>query len=436
MGELLIILLLTIANGVFAMAEAALISSRKARLQQRANSGDKRAAAALKLAENPSNFLATVQIGITLIGVLAGAFGGATIAESLAASFKENPTLAPYAEVLGFTLVVLITTYLSLIIGELVPKNLALNNPERVISAVAGPMSLISRLVAPLVHFLDGSTRLSLRLLGVRPSNEPNVTEEEIKVMIDQGAKTGHFEAAEADLVEGVFKLADVRITAIMTPRTEVTWLDIQDKPEQIYQKVKESGRSRFPVVEGSLDNVLGIVRAKDLLSQTLSGTPLDLRACLQPPLFVPETITALTMLNRFKEATSHIALVIDEYGGLRGIVTITDVLEEVVGGGYLSEEETDPPIVKRDDGSYLLDGMLSMDELSELLPDLELPPQDEREYETLGGYLMSQFGQIPQVGNHTASGTIRFEVVDMDGHRVDRVLVTFGPSQDAGQPD
>lgn len=235
--------------------------------------------------------------------------------------------------------------------------------------------------------------------------------------------------------MQGVFKLADVRIAAIMTPRTEVTWLDIQDKPEQIYQKIKESGRSRFPVVEGNLDNVLGVVRAKDLLSQTLSGAPLDLRSCLQPPLFVPETLTALAMLNRFKEATSHIALVIDEYGGLRGIVTITDVLEEVVGGGYLSEEATDPPIVKREDGSYLLDGMLSIDALSELLPHLELPPEDEREYETLGGYLMSQFGQIPQVGNRTASGSIRFEVVDMDGYRVDRVLVTFEPPQDQHLP-
>ncbi len=429
MGELLIILLLIVANSVFAMSEAALLSARKARLQQRANQGDRRAAAALELANQPSTFLATVQIGITLIGILAGAFGGAAIASSLAEALRSVPFLAPSAEPLAFGLVVLLTTYLSLIIGELVPKRLALTNPERIIGLVAAPMRLLSRLAAPLVRFLDGSTNLVLILLGARASTEPEVTEEEIRVMIAQGTQAGTFEEAERELVDGVFRLADVRVDALMTPRTEVTWFDVNEPIESVRDKLVKSGKSRFPVARGSLDDVIGVVRAKDLLGRALANEPFDLTACLQPPLFVPESLTALKLLNRFRDANTHIALIIDEYGGLRGVVTIADVLAEIVGGIYL-EETSEPEVVQREDGSWLVDGMIMIDELAELFPMLRLPDESEREYQTLGGYLMSQFGRIPQVSDVYEADGLRFEIVDMDGYRVDRVLVSQVPPE------
>ncbi|MFQ3534648.1 MAG: hemolysin family protein [Aggregatilineales bacterium] len=429
MGELLIILLLIVANSVFAMSEAALLSARKARLRQRVNQGDRRAAAALELANQPSTFLATVQIGITLIGILAGAFGGATIAGSLAEALRSVPFLAPSAEPLAFGLVVLLTTYLSLIIGELVPKRLALTSPERIIGLVAAPMRLLSRLAAPLVRFLDGSTNLVLILLGARASTEPEVTEEEIKVMIAQGTQAGTFEEAERELVDGVFRLADVRVDALMTPRTEVTWFDVNEPIESVRDKLVKSGKSRFPVARGSLDDVIGVVRAKDLLARALANEPFDLTACLQPPLFVPESLTALKLLNRFRDANTHIALIIDEYGGLRGVVTIADVLAEIVGGIYL-EETSEPEVVQREDGSWLVDGMIMIDELAELFPMLRLPDESEREYQTLGGYLMSQFGRIPQVSDVYEADGLRFEIVDMDGYRVDRVLVSQVPPE------
>jgi putative hemolysin len=434
MGELLIILLLIVANGVFAMSETALLSARKARLQQRADEGDQRAAAALELANQPNTFLATVQIGITLIGILAGAFGGATLAGTLAELLRSVPLLASSAEPLAFALIVLLTTYLSLIIGELVPKRLALTNPERIVSQVAAPMRLLSRMAAPLVRFLDGSTNLMLQLLNVRASATPEVTEEEIKVMIAQGTQTGTFEETERELVNGVFRLADVRVDALMTPRTEVTWFEVNEPIESVREKIVKSGRSRFPVARGSLDDVIGVVRAKDLLVRALAGEPFDLTACLQPPLFVPESLTALKMLNRFRDANTHIALIIDEYGGLRGVVTIADVLAEIVGGKYLEEEAVEPEAVQREDGSWLIDGMMMIDEFAELFPMLRLPDESEREYQTLGGYLMSQFGRIPQIGDlHEADG-LRFEVVDMDGYRVDRVLVSPLPPPEQEQ--
>lgn len=428
MGELLIILLLIVANGVFAMSETALLSARKARLQQRANEGDQRAAAALELANQPNTFLATVQIGITLIGILAGAFGGATIAVSLAEVLRGVPFLAPSAEPLAFALVVLFTTYLSLILGELVPKRLALTSPERIIALVAAPMRLLSWIASPLVRFLDGSSNLVLNALGVRPSTEPEVTEEEIKVMIAQGAQSGTFEETERELVDGVFRLADVRVDALMTPRTEVTWFDVNESVESVREKILKSGRSRFPVARGSLDDVIGVVRAKDLLARALANEPFDLTACLQPPLFVPESLTALKLLNRFRDANTHIALIIDEYGGLRGVVTIADILAEIVGGVYLEEEAVEPEAVQREDGSWLIDGLIMIDEFAELFPMLRLPDASEREYQTLGGYLMSQFGRIPQIGDVYEADGLRFEVVDMDGYRVDRVLVSQLP--------
>jgi magnesium and cobalt exporter, CNNM family len=422
--EVLILLVLILANGVFAMSEIAIISARKARLQQQAEDGDLRARAALALAEDPNQFLSTTQIGITLVGIFAGAFGGATLSQKLAGWLSRNPTLEPYSSGLALGIVVLGITYLSLVIGELVPKRIGLTNPERIAAAVAGPMRLLSVLASPVVRLLSFSTDGLLRLLGIRPSTEPPVTEEEIRVLINQGTQAGVFEEAEQDLVESVFRLADQRISVLMTPRQDVEWLDVEDPPAETRRKVIDSVRSWFPVGHGTLDNIVGVVHAKSLLSECLAEEPLDLRALARPALFVPEGTRALKVLERFKESGTQIALVIDEYGGFEGLVTLTDILEAIVGDIPSQGEQGEPAIVRRDDGSWLLDGTLSLDDVKDLLRIRRLPGEDEGVYHTLGGFIMTQLGHIPSATDHFEWDGLRFEVMDMDGRRVDKVLV------------
>ena len=330
--EILFILSLVLANGIFAMSEMALVSARKERLQQRANAGDAKARVALELANAPDRFLSTVQIGITLIGILAGAFGGATLASELAARLRLIPWLAQHSEVISLAIVVLSIAYLSLVIGELVPKRLALHNPEQIASVLAGPMRRLSVIASPAVRLLSLSTNMILRMLGARQSTEAFVTEEEIKILLDQGTEAGTFEKAERDMIERVFQLGDRRAGALMTPRTEIVWLDLDEPLEEIRRKVTESVHSRFPVAQGSLDNVHGIIRSKDLLTGSLQGRPLELKAALWPPLFVLETTPALKILELFKQSGTHIALVVDEHGGIQGLVSLNDILEGIVG--------------------------------------------------------------------------------------------------------
>ena len=422
--EILIVILLLLANGVFAMSEMAIISARKSRLQERANRGDARARAALELANTPHRFLSAVQIGITLIGILAGAFGSATIAETLAAGLKRIPLLAPYDHPIAVGIVVVCTTYLFMVIGELVPKRLALNNPERIARAVAGPMRGLSTIAGPAVRLLTGSTDLVVRLLGVRPSTEPPVTGDEIEVLIEQGTQAGVFEEAEQDMMTSVLRLGDRSISTMMTPRQDIAWLDVDDPPDEIRRKITESTHSRFPVGHGSLDVILGIVHAKDLLVSSLCGQPTDLKATMQRALFVPEAKPALQVIELFRESRTHIALVIDEYGGLLGLVTINDILEGIVGDMPMAGETVEPSAIQREDGSWLLDGLLSLDELQEIL-QIELPEVTRGYYQTLGGFVMTHLGRIPMSADHFEWGRFRFEVVDMDGHRVDKVLVT-----------
>lgn len=424
--EVLILFVLILANGLFAMSEAAVISARKARLQQRANTGDAKARAALDLANEPGTFLATIQIGITLIGILAGAFGGATLARHLAAAFKDISFLARYADALGLAVVVLIITYLSLIIGELVPKSLALSRPEDIAASVAGPMGLLAKLAAPLVFTLSASTNLVLRLFGVAASVESPVTEEEINVMIDQGTDLGAYVETERDMVARIFRLADLRIGALMTPRTEITWFDTGDTPDEIRGKLIASPHSYFPIARGELDNIQGIVRAADVAERLLCNQPLDMSADLQRPLFVPETTLALSVFDTFKTTRNRVAIVIDEYGGVQGLVTLTDILEEVVGDVAISQETIEPQIVQRDDGSWLLDGLVSVQRLADLLGIALL--EDNARYETLGGFVMSELGRIPTAGDSFTALGFRFEVMDMDGHRVDKMLVMPAP--------
>jgi putative hemolysin len=421
--QILIIFLLLIANGLFAMAEIAVVSSKKVRLKRMANEGNRHAHSALELASHPNQFLATVQIGITMVGILAGAFGGATIAAKLAVLLNTFPTLAPYGEAIGVGLVVLALTYLSLVIGELVPKRLALNSPERIASAVASPMRVLSRIALPAVWLLSHSSSFILRLLGMKPFTEPPVTEEEIKLLIEQGTQTGVFEEAEQDMIEGVLQMADRHISLCMTPRKQIISFDENDSLERIHRKLVNSKHSRFPVIKGSFDNILGIVRAKDLLAQCLAGHPMDLKTMLRPPLFVPEAMSILKLLEMFKQEKTHIALVTDEYGGIQGLVTHNDILESIVGDIPSVGEPGEPQATQREDGSWLLDGMLHIDKLKEIFDFVELPAERQGLYQTVGGFIISQVRRIPRVGQFFEWGNVRFEVVDMDGRRVDKVL-------------
>jgi putative hemolysin len=422
--EILIIFVLIIANGVFSMSEMAIVSARKVRLQQLANQGDAKARVALKLAESPNNFLSTVQVGITLIGILTGAFGGATIASRLALYVKRIPFLAIYSEQISFGIVVLIITYLSLIIGELVPKRLALNNPERIAAVVAIPMRALAALASPVVHLLSASTDMVLRVLGIAPSVEPLVTEEEIKILIEQGTEAGTFEEAEQDMVERVFRLGDRSVISFMTPRPDIVWLDLEDSQEENRQKLSENNYSRYPVCQGGLDNVLGIIPVTDLLSRSFRGEHIDLTVGLRQPVFIPESTRGLKVLELFKQTATHMALIVDEYGVIQGLLTLNDIMSEIVGDVPASPGEYEPQAVQREDGSWLVDGMIAVEEFFELFGMKELEFEERGSYQTLGGFVITHLGRIPAAADYFEWEGMRIEVMDMDGNRVDKVLV------------
>lgn len=428
--EITLILLLIFLNGFFSMSEIALVSARKVRLQQRAEKGEKAARWALSLRHPVNRLLSTVQIGITLVGVLTGALGGATLAERLVVVFKDISWLVPYSQAVALTLVVIVTTYLSLVIGELIPKRIALNNPERIALAVSGIMHFMARISSPLVSFLGASTDLGLRILGAKPSKEPPITEEEIKGLMQEGARVGVFEEAEQDMVEGVFRLTDRSIDALMTPRTEIEWIDIDDPFEKILQEVRKSNHSRLPVAQGSLDNVIGILQVKNLLDENLRQESGYIQELLQPPLFVPEGMPAIKALEMVKSSGVHEALVIDEYGGLLGMVTLFDVLSAIVGEIPSRDNQEEPQIVVREDGSYLLDGALPVDEFKDLFEIDELPEEEHIGFQTLAGFVLNEIGAVPVAGDHFHWKRFRFEVLDMDGNRIDKVLVSFSPPE------
>lgn len=423
-SAILIVLLLVLANGLFSMSEMAIVSSRKVRLQQAAERGDRRAQVALELANSPTRFLSTVQVGITLIGVVVGIFSGKTFEEPLKLAIEQIGLLRPYAAVLSLTLVALATTYLSLIIGELVPKQIALSNPEAIAISVATPMAALSRITGPAVGLLSASSSLVLKLLNIVPSTDPEVTEEEIRVLIQQGTEAGTFEETEQEIVERVFELGDRRVNAIMTPRPDIIWLDLDDSVEANKTKLVDSSYTRLPVCSEGLDNVLGILQVNDLLTQSLNGQPLDFTTSLRQPLFIPESTRSLKVLELFKESSVQVALVVDEYGVIQGLVTLDDILEAIVGD-LPSTDDDDDQAVQREDGSWLLEGMMSVEEFRELF-DLEdeLPGEQRGNYHTLGGFIITHLGRIPRAADHFEWNQLRFEVMDMDGNRVDKILV------------
>lgn len=428
--EAVIILSLILVNGLLAMSEIAVVSARKARLQQAAEEGDRRARAALELAERPSDFLATVQVGITLASILAGTFGGATIAKGIANLLAGMPALAPYSTALGVGSVVVTITFLSLVLGELVPKRLALADPERMAGRVAGLMTGLALLTRPLVRFLSATTDLVTRLLGVQASEEPAITPEELRILVEQGRQSGVFEESEQDMIEGVLRLDERRVGGLMTPRTQIVWIDINDSVDIIREKVAASRHSRFPVCQESLEEILGIVRTKDLLVQTLACQPLDLRSILQPPLFVPESASALRVLELLQEHGRHVALVTDEFGSIQGLITHNDILEAVVGALPAPGKGAEPSAVRRSDGSWLVDGLMDIETFKALfdLENIELPDEELSIYQTLGGLAMHQIDAIPTVGQTFTWQDFRFEIIDMDGRRVDKVLVQPPP--------
>jgi putative hemolysin len=419
--EIFIIVFLILLNGFFSMSETALVSTRKTRFQQLADEGDARARTALALLNNPPRFLSTVQSGITLVGILMGVFGGTTIAGELARLLDRVAFIAAWSGAISVAIVVLLITYFSIVVGELIPKQLALLNSEKIALAVAGITRLLSSILMPLVRVLSASSSGVLKLFGVPTSRSQPVSEEEIKVMIDQGIEHGMFEEAERDMIEGVFELGDARVNELMTTRTDIAWLDIEDAREETNRKISESGFSRFPVCKGGLDTVLGVVRAKEILAGILCDEAFDLKRWLRPPLYVPENALALKVLETFKKSKNHIALAVDEYGVVAGLITIYDILEAIVGDIPSVDETEEPMAVQRKDGSWLLDGLLPMDKFKELFGILEVP--EEGSYQTLGGFIMMHLGRIPSTADSFEWGSVRLEIVDMDGNRVDKVL-------------
>ncbi len=425
--EVAILLVLIFFNGFLALSEIAVVSSRPTRLQHLADDGNTAAKTALELSASPGRFLSTVQVGITLIGVLSGAFGSAAIAGDLSAQIEKVDGLAAYSETIAIVVIVALTTYLSLIIGELVPKQLAIKNPEKFALLVAPPMKTLSWISTPAVNLLSLSSDFVLRLMGADAHQQDPVTEAEVLAMIEQGIASGVFEVSEHEIIENVLGLADQRVTEAMTFRTDIVWLEAEAPFEDIQRTIIENTYAFYPVCKGSVENILGVVRAKDLLVHLLSKQPFDLKSIMQPPLYVPESNRIAKVLALFKTSRTEIAFVIGEFGGIEGLVTMDDLIQEVFGD---IDDIDDPEAVQRADGSWLLDGTLPFDELEDVLPEINLPDPKERDYETLAGFILTQLGRIPEAADFFEWQGLRFEVVDMDGRRIDKVLVSYKPSE------
>lgn len=430
--QFLIVLLLIVINGLLAMSELAIVSARPARLRQRAAMGNRGAQAALDLAARPTRFLSTVQIGITLIGILTGAFGGATLSGPLSNTLRRVPILDRYSEPIGVAIVVAVITYLSLIVGELVPKRIALQRTEDIACLVAPAMTLLSRAASPLVDFLAASGDTVLRLIGSRPSTEPDISGEEIELLLAQGTEAGIFRASERDMVAGVFDIGERNASELMTPRHLVRFLDVAQPTAANFRIMAETPHNFYPVCEGSTDHVIGVVATRELWRRHITGEPVDLREAMEPALFVPGIAPIVTVIDQLRHQRVVMAIVVDEYGGVEGLITLNDVLSDIVG------EIDDPQATnvrggtRRDDGTWLLDGVFPVHELRELLDIDTLPGEDEGLFETVGGFILDQLGHIPSPAESITWEGVRFEVMDMDGNRIDKVLVSPVANDDA----
>lgn len=424
--EVLIIVLLMVVNGVFALTEMALVSARKSRLQTRADDGDAGAKLALDLAENPARALSTIQIGITLVGIFAGAFGGSAIVGPLSENIAERvPSLADSAEAIAVGLVVGMTTYLSLVVGELVPKKIALQNAESIAATMARPLLWLSRLVRPLVWVLETSTTFIIRLLRIRPTEDDVITQSEIIALVRQGVDVGVFDEDEEDMVRNVMHLDEQRIGSFVTPRIDIVTISLDMSIGAIRQILTQTPFTTYPVVDSDFDSVRGIVGTKSLIPYLISGESIPLTDMMVQPLFVPENMTAANLLTQFKQSGIHTAIVIDEYGSHIGLIRLHDIMEQIVGevdGGEFDENEAD--ITRRADGSYLIDGLVAVEKLETLYEGFHLPEDERGRYATLAGFIMERLGRVPVTADTFAFGGLVFEVVDMDGAHMDKVLV------------
>ncbi|MBL8670705.1 MAG: HlyC/CorC family transporter [Alphaproteobacteria bacterium] len=430
--EALVIILLAALNGVFAMSEMALVSSRRTRLEQMARDGSSGARAALRLLDEPSRFLSTVQIGITLIGIVNGAYGGATLTVSASAALRAVGVPTRIADEVAWAIVIATITYLSLIVGELVPKRAALRHPEQVAAILARPMAALSLVAAPLAWLLSATTEAALRVLGIKGGRDAAVTEEEVRSLISEGTRAGIFVPQEKALIDGVLQLADRTARSIMTPRPDIVWVDVEEGVDAVRSAIKESGYSRFLVCRGDIDNLLGIVQAKTLLEGALRGQVPTIEKCLDKPLVVHEGISVLKLLDLFKVSPLHIAVVVDEYGSVQGVATMTDIITAVAGELPQPGEKSAAEIVALEDGTLLVDGMTSIAMFEERVGMQGL--RDEGDFETVAGFALWRLGRVPQTGEAFDWAGARFEVVDMDGRRIDKLRVRLPAGAQAGR--
>lgn len=405
------------------MSEIALVSAKRSRLELAAKRGDKKAAAALKLAQSPDRFLSTVQIGITLIGILTGIFSGESITQDLKLFIEKSEALRPYSQTLSVTIIVIAITFFSLVIGELVPKRIGLSNPEGISKAVAGPMGILSKITAPFVWLLSVSGNLLIRVLGIKPASSQAVTEEEIKAMVQEGAHAGVIREIEHDIVERVFHIGDRKAVTLMTPRQEITWLNIHDSIEENMQKVIGQKHSVYPLCDNELDKVIGAIHIKDLVKTLSSGQQPDLLQLKREMIFIPEVNKAYRVLEKFKESRTHYAMVVDEYGGVSGMVTMNDVMDALVGDVPEEDDDSDYQIRQRDDGSYLVDAQIPIAEFISYF-DLTASDSEHAGINTLAGLAMYYLKRIPRTGDIFEWKQFKFEIIDMDGNRVDKILV------------
>lgn len=420
--EILIVVVLTVINGVLAMSELAVVSSRPARLKVLSDQGSRGAATAQRLADNPGRFLSTVQIGITLVGVLSGAFSGATLGTRLSDWLRDEQGFSnAVADGVGVGTVVVAITYLSLIIGELVPKQIALRDPERVAARVAPAMALLARIGSPLVWLLDISGKTVLALLGQKGESEEKVTEEEVRTIIAEAETAGVLERDEREMISGVMRLADRSARALMTPRREVEHLDLSDSPAEIRAQLRATRRSRLPVQDGEADSIIGVVTVKDMFDAFSDGDGRELRSMVQQTPVVLDTTGALDVLRAIRASPVHMALVFDEYGHFEGIITSSDVLEAITGA-FQEEDDSEPAVVTRSDGSYLVAGWMQVDEFSH---ELGIHVPRDADYQTVAGFILAEMNRLPNVGESFQKGHWRFEVVDLDGRRIDKILVS-----------
>ncbi|KQT69767.1 MULTISPECIES: hemolysin family protein [unclassified Aureimonas] len=418
----LIVFLLIVLNGFFAMSELAMVSAKRSRLQQMAAEGKRGAKRALELTEDPTGFLSTVQIGITLVGIFAGAYGGSVFATPLADLLRPITGVGAYADTAAFIIVVIIITYLSLIFGELVPKRFAMKHPEGIAAFVAPFMAGLAVVGAPVVWLLRVSTMAVSSIFGASTEDTNMVTEEDVKAMIAEGTQSGVFEQKEREMLEGVLRIADRTVRSIMVPRPDAAWISSTDTPEDILDEVNSSGHSRLPVIGVENDDIVGVVQAKDLLQQMRRTGTIDLTLALREPLFVNETMPILKLLERFRSSHLHMAIVLDEYGSFEGLVTPTDILV-AIAGSMPEGLEDEYSAVQRNDGSWLLDAGMPIDDVERVVEKLRMPK--ERDYETLAGFMLERFGHIPEVGESVEYEGWTFEVMDLDGRRIDKVMAT-----------